>query len=32
MLEILKQFDVPLARSRNSSFDYLLRRIEALLA
>jgi len=31
MLEILKQFDVPLARTRNRSFDYLLRLIEALL-
>jgi hypothetical protein len=32
MLEILNQFDVLLARTRNNSFDYLLRRIEALTA
>ena len=32
MLEILNRYDVPLARTRNNSFDYLLRRIEALMA
>jgi len=32
MLEILKQYDARLARARNNSFDYLLHRIEVLIA